>query len=127
MLQLAEKRVKFYVLDKWPDRVINPIHEGPANSDDESGDDEDGKRVHIIAKKGIRSKSATSFIIAQEERRLKAAKLSKGKRRTNIHERTRIRVEEPEESDISYHMPKKVPIDWFVLSTSTLVILKSAS
>ncbi|KAJ7209320.1 hypothetical protein GGX14DRAFT_453423 [Mycena pura] len=111
--RLALKRTGFLAEDKWPDRVIDLVRDPHCNSDDESASDGEGGRIHRVAKKGIRSESATLFIHAQEMRRLKNSQAKRGKRKVNLMERTRVRSDDAEESDISFHIPKKAPIDWF--------------
>ncbi|KAJ7197579.1 hypothetical protein GGX14DRAFT_667735 [Mycena pura] len=111
--KLALKWTGFLAEDKWPDRVIDLVRGPHCNSDDESASDSEGGHIHRVAKKGIRSESATLFIHAQETRCLKNSQAKRGKRKVNLMERTRVRSDNAEESDISFHILKKAPIDWF--------------
>ncbi|KAJ7364596.1 hypothetical protein DFH08DRAFT_659261, partial [Mycena albidolilacea] len=86
------------------------------NSDDESDTDDAGKKIYTVNAKGIRSVSATTFVHQLEVRRLKTDAREKGKKKINVVEHTRIRVATPAESDLSFQMPKKVPIDYFTPS-----------
>ncbi|KAJ7922127.1 hypothetical protein B0H13DRAFT_2306004 [Mycena leptocephala] len=111
--RLSEKRVAYAIEDKLPDRVVALVGEPYCNSDDESGSDGEGNHAYIVSAKLQRGVSATTFVHKLEKRRLAFVLQQKGRRRTNLHERTRVRVEESVESDISYHMPKNAPIDYF--------------
>lgn len=99
--------------DKQPDRVLGIFSHPYCNSDDESGSDGEGGRVFIINKKEQRSVSATTFVHKLESRRLKFVRAQKGAKRTNIMERVRVAAQEPVESDISFHLPPRAPLDYF--------------
>ncbi|KAJ7846584.1 hypothetical protein B0H14DRAFT_3867673 [Mycena olivaceomarginata] len=113
---LTEKRIVFARKDKLPDHVVALIANEFCNSDDESDTDDAGKKIYTVNAKGIRSVSATTFVHQLEVRRLKTDAREKGKKKINVVERTRIRVANPAESDLSFQMPKKVPIDYFTPS-----------
>ncbi|KAJ7303542.1 hypothetical protein DFH08DRAFT_722112, partial [Mycena albidolilacea] len=76
-------------------------------------EDKDDNNIYVVNAKTIRSLSATTFIHKLEDRRTKTDRCVKGKKKSNIHERTRVRIDNPEESDLSFQMPKKAPVDYF--------------
>ncbi|KAJ6779224.1 hypothetical protein DFH09DRAFT_1091854 [Mycena vulgaris] len=82
-------------------------------SDDESGTDDNGNRVFLISKKSARSVSAAAFTHHLEAKRIRFVRGTKGKKRQNIVERTRILLPNASESDISFELPEAAPIDWF--------------
>ncbi|KAK7013214.1 hypothetical protein R3P38DRAFT_3006076 [Favolaschia claudopus] len=111
--RLAEKREAFAYKDKLPNRVVSLVSDEYCNSDDNSGTDNDHKAVYFVNGKSLRSASATSYIHKLEERRVADDRRTRGKKKSNIVERIRLRVPNPPESDLSFQMPKKAPIDWF--------------
>ncbi|KAJ6523266.1 hypothetical protein DFH09DRAFT_1330144 [Mycena vulgaris] len=110
---LAEKRLKYAIEDKLPNRVLGLLTELECHSDDEYTTDAQGNAICIVNAKESRSGSASSFIQQLEVKRIKFARAAKGKKRTAIQERTRVYIPSPPESDISFQLPVKAPIDWF--------------
>ncbi|KAJ7243884.1 hypothetical protein B0H12DRAFT_1236243 [Mycena haematopus] len=111
--RLTAKRVEFALGDKLPNRVIALFGKPYCNSDDESGSDGEGHSGQVVNAKSQRSASTSDFVQKLDKRRIAFARAQKGKKRTNLQERPRFRVAEPAESDISYHIPKFAPIDYF--------------
>lgn len=107
--QLSRVRVKAANDDKLPERVVRLMKDPRCNSDDESGVEEDGTLIYAINQKTPRSVSATSFIRSVDAKRLKFTRGKKGKK----HERTRMVVPNPNETEMSFQLPDAVPIDWF--------------
>ncbi|KAF7373973.1 hypothetical protein MSAN_00610000 [Mycena sanguinolenta] len=114
--RLAEKRMKFAVSDKLPDRVIALLANKYCHSDDESDVDDGGNTIYRVNKKSIRSVAATTFILQLDTRRAKHEARTTGRRRFNFIDRKRVRDDDPPESDLSLQMPKKVPLDFFAPS-----------
>ncbi|KAJ7150884.1 hypothetical protein C8R43DRAFT_1127808 [Mycena crocata] len=112
--RIVEKRLAYAAIDKLPARLCAMFAEPECNSDDESGTDEKGDRVLVVNSKGPRSLSANSFTEKFEFKRVKHVKGVKGKKRSNLTETPRIRDPSRDfESDISFQLPKRAPIDWF--------------
>jgi hypothetical protein len=78
------------------------------HSDDKSGTEADGKLCYIVNKKPPWSVSATTFLRNVDKRRQKLKKTTKGRK----EEHKQIHVNAPDESDISFQIPKSAPIDW---------------
>ncbi|KAK7036972.1 hypothetical protein R3P38DRAFT_3182983 [Favolaschia claudopus] len=111
--RLAEKRQAFALKDKFPDRVLQLVGDERCNSDDDSGTDDDHKVIYSIKGKSLRSASATSFIHKLEDRRIADDQFTRGLKRSNLYERSRRRVPNAPESDLSIQIPKQAPIDCF--------------
>ncbi|KAJ6524070.1 hypothetical protein DFH09DRAFT_1096231 [Mycena vulgaris] len=111
-VRLTDKRVDFGTLDKLLARVISLFSDPHCNSDDESGSDADHQRVFLVNKKGQRSISATTFTHKLEDRHLKFDRAARGKKCSNLAERTLVRRPNATESDISFQLPPSAPIDW---------------
>ncbi|KAJ6452863.1 hypothetical protein C8R47DRAFT_1168708 [Mycena vitilis] len=114
---LGAERLKYVMVDKQPVRVLNMLKDPHAHSDDESGSDGEGPRVHWINNKGApdgpRSASATAFVRALDPRRLKF-KGSKGRRGTRTERRRKVRPADADvQSDLSLQIPEKTTVDWF--------------
>ncbi|KAJ7920905.1 hypothetical protein B0H13DRAFT_2318958 [Mycena leptocephala] len=105
---LAKVRLQYALDDKQPARVLALLRDPLGHSDDESGTEADGKLCYIVNKKPPRSVSATIFLRNVDKRRQKLKKTTKGRK----EERKRIHVNVPDESDISFQIPKSAPIDW---------------
>ncbi|KAJ7119218.1 hypothetical protein C8R43DRAFT_1137103 [Mycena crocata] len=115
--RLASKRKLHAVADKLPTRVHAIFAEPECNSDDESGVDDDEKRVLIVNAKPPRSASHTAYTQKFEAKRRRTVEGLLGKRRCNLTETPRVRIQNPPESDISFQLPKRAPIDWFAPDT----------
>ncbi|KAJ7226541.1 hypothetical protein B0H12DRAFT_1267593 [Mycena haematopus] len=117
-IRLAKKRVAFALMDKLPERLHALFNEPECNSDDDSDTDENsGKRILVANAKSSRSVSATTFTHKFEDRRVTYVARSQGKKRSSYTETTRVRINNAVESDISFQLPKNVPIDWLAPET----------
>ncbi|KAJ7855345.1 hypothetical protein B0H13DRAFT_1903173 [Mycena leptocephala] len=107
---LGKNRVTFALMDKQPERVVMMLKDQRCHSDDEEGSDREHHIVYWVNKKGPRSASATTFIHANEPRRIKT---QRGKKKGKKEERMRRADPDAVESEMSQQIPAKTTVDWF--------------